>query len=107
MVCLKTPPLLPLTESSPVAFRAKNAKMIQVNYLQMMETKDWFRRQLGKRSEGGLEEKVVNDLVFPAHYFDFARLHLGWPPVLDIFGVAQTPFYPIWRPFYNDLELLC
>jgi hypothetical protein len=34
-----------LTKSSPVALRAKNDKMMQMNYLQMMETKDWLRRR--------------------------------------------------------------
>ena len=37
-----------LTKSSPVALRAKNDKMMQMNYLQMMETKDWLRRKKEK-----------------------------------------------------------
>src|SRR3974390_3014646 len=44
------------------------------------------------------------NLVLPAHYFDFARLHLRWPPALGIFGVGRTPSYPIWRPFYTDFK---
>jgi hypothetical protein len=36
-----------ITKSSSVALRVKDDKMIQMNYLQMMEAKDW----LGKGKE--------------------------------------------------------
>jgi len=37
-----------ITKSSPVALRAKDDKMIRMNYLQMMETKDWLEKRKEK-----------------------------------------------------------
>ena len=62
--------------------------------------------QSSKRRQSLIFKSDLWNLVLPARYFHFARLHLEWPPALGIFGVGRTPFYPIWRPLYNDLKSL-
>src|SRR5512139_3184642 len=60
--------------------------------------------QSSERSQSLIFKSNLWNLVFPAHYFHFARLHLRWPPALAYFGFRQTPIYPVWRPFFNTFE---
>src|SRR5512137_1192753 len=48
--------------------------------------------QSSERSQSLIFKSNIWNLVFPAHYFHFARLHLRWPPVLDILGSDKLQF---------------
>src|SRR5512136_1429086 len=48
--------------------------------------------QSSKRSQSLNFKSNLWNLVFPGHYFDFARLHLRWPPALGILGSDKLQF---------------
>jgi hypothetical protein len=44
------------------------------------------------RSQSLIFELDFRNLVLSAHYFDFARHHLGWPPALGIMVLGELHF---------------